>query len=183
MSKERDRIFFQNFAIVVALLACMMIAFLAVARALGQRVDHPALNQAAVMERTAPVGRVAIAGEEPPASPAPEAMAAAAAAPEAPPEAPGDAQETAAGGSVGMSVYNRLCVSCHGTGIPGSPQLGDRELWAARMAQGIEVLYKNAINGYQGEGSIMAMPARGGDATLSDEEVKAAVDYILENSQ
>ncbi|MDD9817479.1 MAG: c-type cytochrome [Gammaproteobacteria bacterium] len=179
MSKERDRIFFQNFAIVVALLACMMIAFLAVARALGQRVDHPALSQAAVMERTAPVGRVAIAGEEPPASPAPEAMAVVAAAP----EAPGDAQEAATGGSVGMNIYNRLCLSCHGTGIPGSPQLGDREAWASRMARGIEVLYKNAINGYQGEGSIMPMPARGGDATLSDEEVKAAVDYIVENSQ
>jgi cytochrome c5 len=75
-----------------------------------------------------------------------------------------------------------LCISCHSAPIPGVPQIGDKEAWAPRIAQGMETLYEHSIEGFHGGGGMM-MPPRGGDPSLSDEEVKAAVDYIVEQSQ
>jgi cytochrome c5 len=73
----------------------------------------------------------------------------------------------------GEEVYNGACVACHGAGIAGAPKTGDKALWAPRVAQGVNVLYEHAIKGFK------AMPAKGGQAGLSDEEVKASVDYQL----
>ena len=75
------------------------------------------------------------------------------------------------------TVYNGACVACHGAGIAGAPATGDASQWAARLAKGSETLYSSAING------IGAMPAKGGQVNLSDEAVKAAVDFIIEASQ
>ena len=57
------------------------------------------------------------------------------------------------------------------------PQTGDTAAWGPRIDKGIDILYGNAINGYTGE--LGMMPAKGGNPALSDEEVKAAVDYIV----
>ena len=73
----------------------------------------------------------------------------------------------------GESVYQSLCVACHGAGVAGAPKVGDDAAWEPRIAKGIEVLYESSING------IGTMPAKGGNASLSDEAVKAAVDFML----
>ena len=72
----------------------------------------------------------------------------------------------------GPTVYNTVCGACHGTGAAGAPKAGDKGAWAPRIAQGKDALYKSALNGKN------AMPARGG-STLSDGEIKAAVDHLL----
>jgi cytochrome c5 len=72
----------------------------------------------------------------------------------------------------GKKVYEGTCVVCHGTGVAGAPKFGDKAAWAPHLAHGIAHLYQNALNG------LNAMPPRGGNMTLSDAEVKAAVDYM-----
>ena len=81
----------------------------------------------------------------------------------------------------GDEVYNSSCAACHGSGVAGAPKVGDAGAWTDRISQGIESLYDNAINGLQGSAGIM--PAKGGNASLSDGSVQAAVDYMVEQSQ
>lgn len=76
------------------------------------------------------------------------------------------------GSGTGKEVYTAHCAACHDTGASGAPKLGDAAAWTARIAQGMEVLYKNAIAGIRG------MPAKGTCMTCSDDEIKAAVDYM-----
>ncbi len=76
----------------------------------------------------------------------------------------------------GSEAY-QPCAACHTSGAAGAPIVGDVAVWAERLKKGTETLYSNAING------INAMPAKGGFANLSDNTVKAAVDYMLEQSQ
>lgn len=72
--------------------------------------------------------------------------------------------------------YNTSCAACHGSGVMGAPKFGNAGDWTARLAAGLDTIYANAINGKGG------MPARGG-AAITDEQVKAVVDYMLENSK
>src|SRR5258706_6480885 len=72
----------------------------------------------------------------------------------------------------GKSTYDTTCAACHGTGAAGAPKLGDKAAWGARLKQGVAVLQDHAI---KGKG---AMPPKGGNMTLSDAAVKAAVDYM-----
>lgn len=93
------------------------------------------------------------------------------------------AEETAAApaaGDKGKEVYDGVCFACHGMGIAGAPKFGDPAVWEERIAKGTDVLYDNAINGFMGVG---LMPPKGGRADLSDDDVKAAVDYMIANSQ
>lgn len=83
--------------------------------------------------------------------------------------------------SAGETTYNTACVACHAAGVAGAPIPGDAAQWADRIAQGTDKLYENAINGFQGETGLM--PPKGGNTALSDDEVKAAVDYMLEQVQ
>ncbi len=88
----------------------------------------------------------------------------------------------AAGGALaasGESVYKQTCVTCHGTGVANAPKLGDKAAWAPRIKQGKEALYKSAINGKPGT----PMVAKGGNASLSDADVKAAVDYMVDKAK
>ena len=92
------------------------------------------------------------------------------------------ATEVAASGEEsGESVYQSACFACHGTGAAGAPKVGDAAAWTERLAQGMDTLINNAINGFQGSAGVM--PARGGNPNLSDEAVTAAVEFMLENSQ
>ena len=96
-----------------------------------------------------------------------------------PAESPGEVPEPAQTGPMsGEQVYIKACIICHGDGIAGAPKMGDKEAWKARSAQGMEILESRAIQGYQG--SQGSMPAKGGNASLSDEEVKAAVAYMVD---
>ena len=81
----------------------------------------------------------------------------------------------------GQKVYESACVACHGTGIAGAPKVGNAGLWVKRIAKGVDTLYASAINGVQGSAGVM--PAKGGNAALSNAEVKAAVDYIVAHSK
>lgn len=86
------------------------------------------------------------------------------------------AQPKAAEPLTGEQVYNKLCMTCHDTGLTDSPIKGNAEMWAPRIAQGADVLFKHSLEGFN------AMPAKGGDMTLSDEEVKNAVVFMVNAS-
>ncbi len=77
----------------------------------------------------------------------------------------------------GPQVFNEACIVCHGNGIGGAPMLNDRAAWESRIAQGMDTLYRHAIEGYTG--STGYMPPKGARLDLSDAEVNAAVDYML----
>ncbi len=81
----------------------------------------------------------------------------------------------------GSGVYERHCALCHADGIGGAPKVGDAGPWADRIAKGMDTLYRHAIEGYTGDDGIM--PPKGGFVNLPDDEVRLAVDYIVEQSQ
>ena len=95
--------------------------------------------------------------------------------------------ETCGGGEVmaeavgrsGEDVYNGACMACHAAGIAGAPMVGDQVAWADRIATGMDALYDSGINGVAGTGMI----ARGGCADCSDDEIRWAVDYMIESSR
>jgi len=99
-----------------------------------------------------------------PAAPAPAAQAAAASAP---------ASKAAPAVADGKKVYESTCIACHGAGVANAPKFGDKKAWAMHLMHGTEHLYENALKG------LGAMPPRGGNLTLSDADVKAAVDYMV----
>lgn len=110
-----------------------------------------------IAERIKPVGSVCVEGED--CGQAPAAAA--------------DSGEPRSG----EQVYNASCMACHSTGAGGAPKLGDGAVWADRVAQGNDTLYQHAIEGVRG------MPAMGMCMDCSEDEIKLAVDYIVENSQ
>ena len=120
---------------------------------------------------------LAACGQDAP-PPAPASAPAPVAAAPAPAPAPAPAAPVNA---VGESVYKKTCALCHAAGVAGAPKLGDKADWGPRLAQGIDTVYKHAIEGFTGEKGMM--PPRGGGASLTDDEVKAAVDYMVAKSQ
>ena len=132
--------------------------------------DDPAMSDAAVARRLAPVAKLAIDPNAPPPAPAPAAAAPGPVAAAAIPPAAAPAVASADGGK---ATYDATCVACHGTGAAGAPKLGDKAAWAPRVKTGKPLLYEHAI---KGKG---AMPPKGGNASLSDDAVKAAVDYLV----
>jgi len=77
----------------------------------------------------------------------------------------------------GQKIYGQACAYCHDRGIAGAPKTGDVAAWNLRMAPGMESLYTVAI---RGKG---AMPPKGGNRSLSEADVKAAVDYMVAQSR
>lgn len=112
------------------------------------------------------------AEETPVAAPASAVVAAAPAASAAP---------AAAENAVGKANYSKTCSMCHAANVAGAPKPGDKADWAPRIAQGMDVLYKHALEGFTGAKG--QMPARGGAATLSDDDVKATVNYMVDQSR
>lgn len=94
---------------------------------------------------------------------------------------PAPAAAPVAENTVGKSVYNKTCMLCHSSGVAGAPKPGDKTDWGPRIAQGNDVLHKHAIEGFTGAKG--QMPARGGAATLTDDEVKAAVAFMVDQSR
>jgi cytochrome c5 len=88
------------------------------------------------------------------------------------PAAPAAKSAKTAAKADGKKVFEGTCIACHGTGVAGAPKFGDKAQWAPHLAHGKDELYHSALNGKN------AMPPKGGNATLSDDEVRAAVDYM-----
>jgi cytochrome c5 len=73
----------------------------------------------------------------------------------------------------GKAIYDAVCYKCHRTGTDDAPKTGNKEQWAPRLTQGMPALYKSVMEG-KGE-----MEPRAGKEELSDEELKAGVDYLV----
>lgn len=119
--------------------------------------------------------------EKPPASlelPSKEKEAASEAAPAAaaPAAAPADPKLAA-----GKTVYEGNCGGCHDAGMMGAPKPGDKAAWKDRLPQGVETMAKKSIEGFQGKAGMM--PAKGGNTSLTDEEVTNAVAYMADLSK
>ena len=170
MSKEQDRVFFRNFSLVVGAIAVMMVVFFTAAQFVGTDDEAEAkLRASKVAEVTAPVGQVTAVGEEMPSeAKAPETA-----------EVAAEKTTGETGGNTGETVFKGLCVNCHGVAALATmvPQAGDKAAWGPRIEQGIDTLHSHALNGFTG--NMGMMPAKGGNPALTDEEVKAAVDYIV----
>jgi cytochrome c5 len=97
----------------------------------------------------------------------------------APAAAPAAAPVVAAApeNTVGKSVFGKTCAMCHAVGAAGAPKPGDKADWGPRIAQGNDLLYKHAREGFTGAKGMM--PPRGTNAALTDDEIKAAVDYMV----
>lgn len=80
--------------------------------------------------------------------------------------------------AAGRTTYQQACAFCHDRGVANAPKIGDAGIWSSRLAQvGLDALYTVAL---RGKG---AMPAKGGNPSLSDGDVKAAVDYMIAQSR
>ncbi|WP_029001804.1 c-type cytochrome [Azohydromonas australica] len=110
------------------------------------------------------------------AAPAPQQAPVAAATQAATPAPAPEAENVA-----GKKVYGSTCAMCHSAGVAGAPKPGDKSDWGPRIAQGTDTLYKHALEGFNGAKG--QMPARGGNTALKDDEVKAAVDYMVAASR
>ena len=87
------------------------------------------------------------------------------------------AELAAGGGLSGEQVYNQFCGTCHAAGVAGAPVLGDAEAWQPRIAKGMDTLWDHTLNG------INAMPPKGTCMSCSDDDLRGALDYMVEQSQ
>ena len=168
--RNYDLEFLKRFSMVIGLLALVTLGLILLAlylhRQLPPEVSPTAASRTAA--RIHPAGSV-YAGDTGAAA---QAAAAAAAAAKA-------ASQVAYGGTTdGSVIYESLCGACHTGGVGGAPTL-DHGHWDARIAQGTDTLYTHAIEGFTGAAGVM--PARGGNPALTDEQMKATVDWMLAN--
>lgn len=103
------------------------------------------------------------------AAPAAAAPAAAAAAPAAAP-AP---QQTAAVNPAGEKLYKSVCFACHATGVANAPKFGDKAAWEPYIKTGMDAMVKVAMQGKP------PMPPKGGAANASEDDIRAAVQYMV----
>ncbi len=152
----------------IGAMAIFAVMIILISIALGDR--ELVAEDSAVLERLAPVGKVTVATTS-----AGQEAAAGVAVPA------GDQPSQGHPDDPGKAVYDGACAACHGAGLAGAPKVGDKTAWQARIAQGEEVLLKHAIEGFQGSGGVM--PPKGGRDDLKDDEVTAAVRYMVTQSQ
>jgi cytochrome c5 len=166
-----DQKFFDMYSLVIGVLALFALAIYVGVSKLsdmtqGVYTTDSAEYQAAIQDRIRPLGQVFLSGEEVHADAltVEEAVQA----------------EPVATVLSGPQVFNAACLMCHGSGIGGAPMLNNKESWAPRIAQGKETLYEHAIQGFTGQSGYM--PPKGARMDLSDDEVRAAVDYMAEQA-
>lgn len=150
--------------IVVAVLFLIANLILSNMLAIADSVVEPEpMDAESIAERIKPVARENIGEEQVAEAPAADET---------------DTADASAGAedSVGKQVVSQVCAVCHGTGMMNSPKVGNADDWAPRLEKGMDTLYDHAINGFN------MMPARGGNPKLSDDEVKAAVDYMISSA-
>lgn len=123
------------------------------------------------------LGLLAACGKAPETPPAPAPTAQAPAAPAAPVVATAADDDLAKG----EHVFKSTCSMCHASGAAGAPMFKSKADWGPRIAKGKPTLYAHALGGFTGDKG--SMPAKGGNTSLSDDDVKAAVDYMVANAQ
>lgn len=163
MDHKEDRAFMRQFSGVIAGFMVLTVALIFLARYIQPESDGSNNPNQAIMaeQRTAPIGAVR-SGEAGAAALAEAQAAVAAAAP---------AEDAVVDGP---SVYGGLCMSCHDTGVAGAPIKGSELMATRETERGLDGLVQNAING------LNAMPARGGNPALTDEQIRAAVEFMLQ---
>ena len=164
MLRHHDAIFLKHFSQVIGFLVLVTVALIGLGFFLNGKkpVEANPVAEARTLGRIQPAGAV-YAGATGAAAQAQAAQAALEAA----------KGQVAYGGTLdGKVIFDNLCTGCHTAGVGGAPKLvkGD---WAARLAQGKDVLHKHAIEG------LNAMPPKGGNPALTDEQVIATVDWML----
>jgi cytochrome c5 len=158
--ESSDTHFFNSFSLVLGILIVFAIILFGVARSIGadrqgQDVLLEPMHLKEVDANIAPFAHEAIAGKDNSALAVVTAPAAAADVP-----------------TTGEQAFTKVCSACHATGVNGAPKVGDHAAWGPRIAQGKEVLYKDAI---AGKGN---MPAKGG-TTWPDATIRMTVDYMV----
>lgn len=167
--RNYDLDFLKRFSLVIAFLAFLTLVLILFAMYLHhQQPKEPnPVEVARTEQRIAPVGDVYAGSTGAAAKAAADAAAKAARASEVP-----------FGGTLdGSVIYQNVCTGCHTAGIAGAPKL-DAAGMGARAGKGKDLLHKHAIEGFQGGAGVM--PARGGNPDLTDDQVKAAVDWMLD---
>jgi len=129
----------------------------------------PAAKSAETPVKTAPAEQVTVTEEATKTAPAEEPVK------ETTPTAAAEPE------SQGEKIYKAGCFACHATGVAGAPTFGDAALWKERIAKGKDVMLNNAIKGFTGTTGIM--PPKGGFTHFSDEDISAAIDYMIEAAQ
>ena len=156
-SNMSDSVFMKNFTVMIGALIVLTVVIYFLAGAVagtGHKTTASAKADEAVVARIAPVGKLAFAGAV-------------------------SGTVSSAQAADGAGTYNTACVGCHGSGAAGAPKTGDKASWKARIAKGMPALYEIGIKGKAGT----AMLPKGGNAALSDDAVKAAVDYMVAQSK
>jgi len=161
-----DNQFATTMMTILGVLIALTVVIMIIANVLMPSSDYSSdsLVQGKIEDRIEPVGTLAIAGVTPVNASA------------------GDAGDTvvaandAGASKSGKDLYT-ACAACHDAGVLNAPKLGDKAGWSARVSKGADALYLSAING------IGTMPAKGGRADYSDDDIKKVVDYMLESIQ
>lgn len=157
-----DREFIKFFSGLLGALVALTVVLFVVANSISTKAkgtEVAIVDTKAVAERIKPIGELTVASSNPVMNALIPAANAAAAD--------------------GKGTYDSACASCHTSGVAGAPKLGDKAAWAKRIAQGTSKLYEVALKGKPGT----AMLAKGGQAGLKDDAVKAAVDFMVSKSK
>ncbi|MBW8312463.1 MAG: c-type cytochrome [Rhizobium sp.] len=157
--RNHDLVFLKHFSMVIVFLLGLTVALILLGVYINsqQEPEPNPVAERAMAERVRPVG-VVYAGST---------------------GAAASAGQVAYDGTLdGSVIYSNLCSACHTAGAAGAPKL-EKAAWAARVAQGMDMLNTHAINGFQGAAGVM--PAKGGNPNLSDEQVIATVQWMVDN--
>ena len=155
MSHE-DKTFFRSMTGVLLVLVLIAVVFYFIAGVVTDDLDTGGdARQARTEENIKPVGQVNVGSA---------------------PVSAGTTEAAAAGPRSGDQVYNASCLACHSTGVAGAPKVGDQAAWAPRTAKGLDGLLATVVSG------LNAMPPKGTCADCSDQELKAAIEYMLSQS-
>lgn len=165
---RQDKAFMAMFSAVLGVLVVVALVIFVIARMISgtadRGYDRNQVMEQATAERLKPVGHVVVAGS---------------AEAKAEQQSQGSQQAASTGSSkslTGEQVYKNVCSACHAVGALGSPKFGDKAAWEPRYKQGLKTLISHALHGYK------KMPAKGGNASLTEQNIHDAIVYMLTNS-
>jgi cytochrome c5 len=171
-----DRSFLKSFAGLVAALVVLAVILFIVAQMVGGKPAkniEASVDAKAVAERIKPVGELTVGAVEAAKTTTASSTVMDAIIP--------SANASPAADDKGKKIYDASCMACHAAGVAGAPKMGDKASWAPRIAQGADTLHTHAIKGFQGKAGMM--PPKGGNMSLKDDDVKAAVDYMVSQNK